>query len=118
MTEFQIEKLTSLGMNIDETMERFINNEGLFFRCIKKFSDDLSYQKMMDAINSNNSKEAFEASHALKGVASNLGLDNLYKGVQPLVEVFRAGSMDYNPEELKKVEQYYNEALEVINELT
>ena len=43
MKEENKNKLMFLGVNLEETLERFIDNEDLYFRCLNKFLDDKNY---------------------------------------------------------------------------
>ena len=50
MTDLQRETLEGLGVDIEETMERFVENEALFFRCLNKLQDDKNYGMLCEAI--------------------------------------------------------------------
>ena len=50
MTDLQRETLEGLGVDIEETMERFVENEALFFRCLNKLPDDKNYALLCAAI--------------------------------------------------------------------
>lgn len=117
MTETQKEKLESLGVDISETLERFVGNEALYFRCLSKFKDDRNYSIMKEAIAENDSQKAFDGAHALKGVSANLGLNHLYGEVKEITEIFRASSMDYDCENLLRIDDEYNRALDTISSL-
>ena len=52
---------------------------------------DYSGTQACKALEAKDLKEAFEAAHALKGVAGNLALDPLYDAVCEIVEPLRAG---------------------------
>ena len=108
MTDLQKERLEGLGVNIEETMERFVENEALYFRCLNKLQDDKNYSLMCDAIEEGtDAGKAFDAAHALKGVSANLGLNKL----------FRAGSMDYDTDNLERLKAAYSEAISTIQTL-
>lgn len=117
MTAEQTVKLEMLGVDIDETLERFVDNEGLYFRCLNKLIDDKNYENMNNAISEKNSQAAFEAAHALKGVTANLGLNKLYKEMKIITEVFRAGSIDFDSQNMEKIIECYEEAIATIKTL-
>ena len=116
MDDVRMEQLKSLGVDIDETMERFVGNEELFFKCLKKFPTDKNYVLLLDAIKDGNSEDAFEAAHALKGVSANLGLNDLYNEVKVITEVFRAGRMDYDAGNLENIKHQYKRVLNMIED--
>lgn len=115
MNEEYKKKLMANGVDFDRTMERFIGNEDLYEKFLLKFINDKSYTHMLDMIASGNVEESFKAAHTLKGVAANLGLDNLFHATVPLVELFRAGSMEGYGPLLEKVSIEYNSICSVIN---
>lgn len=117
MLDTQVEKLLSLNVNIDETLERFVNNENLYFKCLGKFIDDNNYQTLKKAIEDKSVVDAFEAAHALKGVAANLGLSDLYKEVAVITEVFRSQSLDYDSDNLARIDIEYEKAIKTLKEL-
>lgn len=117
MTQEVITKLSALGVDIDVTLERFVGNETLYLRCLKTFCSNTDYDEMLKSIESSDARPAFEAAHALKGVSANLGLNHLYEEVKVITEVFRAGSLDYDKNNLDKIKSEYNIAIDVINSL-
>lgn len=114
MTAEQRIALESLGMNIEETLERFVENEALLFKCLKKLLDDQNLDALRTAISERDAHKAFEAAHALKGVTSNLGLSKVYKEIQVITEVFRNNSLDYDKDNLDRLSTEYFRAKEVI----
>ena len=118
MTDLQRETLEGLGVDIEETMERFVENEALFFRCLNKLPDDKNYAMLCAAIDEGtDARKAFDAAHALKGVSANLGLTKLFNELREITEVFRAGSMDYDTDNLERLKAAYTEAISTIKTL-
>ena len=118
MTDLQRERLEGLGVDIEETLERFVENEALFFRCLNKLEDDKNYTLLCEAIEEGtDAHKAFDAAHALKGVSANLGLNKLFIELREITEVFRAGSMDYDTDNLERLKAAYSEAISTIKTL-
>ena len=117
MQEIQLNKLLSLNVNIDETLERFVGNENLYLKCLGKFINDTNYQSLKASIESNDVTASFEAAHALKGVSANLGLSDLYREVAEITEVFRAQSMDYDKANLERIDLEYQKVISTLKEL-
>ena len=117
MTEEQKVKLCDIGVDLDETLERFVDNEDLYFRCLNKLLQDSNYQNMLDAIENANAEAAFDYAHALKGVSANLGLDKLYREMKTITEVFRAGSLAFDLDNMDRLKSSYEEACEIIKSL-
>lgn len=78
-------------------MDKMIN------RFVLKFLDDKSYQKLMDGKAASDPTIIFEGAHALKGVAANLGFDELSGLVSEVAEEYRPGNTPaMSPAELDK----------------
>lgn len=82
--------LTAGGINVDEALERFLDNEALMHRFLKKFLDDPNYGKLTLAMETGDREAAFTAAHTLKGVCGNLSLVTLYALLTRQVECLRA----------------------------
>ena len=92
MEDSRKDALLRAGVNVDEALERFMGNEELLVRFLKKFANDSSYQSLKKAMSEQNYKDAFEAAHALKGVCGNLSIAKLFELVCKEVELLRGGT--------------------------
>ena len=108
MTDQFKEQLQSAGVDVTGALNRFMNNAGLYERFLKKFPADTSYQNLLNAV------EAFRAAHTLKGVAGNLGFDNLLTYVVPLVEVFREKNPNIPADQFQGAKDEYQKLCEII----
>lgn len=93
MTE-KLEKLREYGAEVDEALQRFMNNEALYVKCLNIFLTDDNLPLLAKAMSDKNYDQAFFAAHALKGVMLNLSLTPLYNTVVPLVEALRHKEYD------------------------
>ena len=89
-----INKLSQHGMDAKDAMSRFMGDEELFELCFKQFSQDKGFAELGEALKAKDYENAFRAAHALKGVAGNLGLKNLFSDISELVETLRAKNYD------------------------
>lgn len=94
MTDAEKMQLTQAGMNLETALERFMNNDALLERFLKKFQNDKSYNELKEAIAAADRDRAFAASHTLKGVSANLSFDTLCEKVSKQTEEFRSGSWE------------------------
>lgn len=108
--------LESKGFDVDGAMRRFLNNEALYIKCMKKFLDDSSYEQLKAAYDAGNCNEAFKAAHTMKGFVSNLGIDSIYHLLIPMVEKLRVQDMSIG-EELKQLGKLCEETSEIIENL-
>lgn len=87
-----IEELRSWGCDIDDAMTRFLDDEDFYITCLHTMVQDPSYDRLGEALQNGDVKEAFEQAHTLKGVLANMGLTPICNIVIRLVEPLRAGS--------------------------
>ena len=85
-----IEKLNDFGANTAEGLGRCLNNEAFYLRLVGKSLDDAAFDKLLDAVETEDTTAAFEAAHALKGVLSNLSLTPIADVTSELTELLRA----------------------------
>ena len=80
----------------DGVLRRFMNNEALLKKFIKKFVDDPSYQQVLKAYADRDYVELEISAHTLKGVGSNLGFDELSASGKDIMDLIR--QTDYAPD--------------------
>lgn len=111
----QEEKIFSdAGIDVEGLVKRFMGNEALAEKFLKKFLGDESFGRLKTAIEEGNCEDAFKAVHTLKGVAGNLGLIELYRHAILMTEKLREGDMSNAAEDYAMMEQTYRKAIEVI----
>ncbi len=108
---------TAIGDDYAEVASRITDNEAFIGRLVKKYAQDENYNKLVKAVQYKDYDEAFEAAHAIKGLASNLGFGKLYEASYELTEKLRA--KDYEDIEgfLSRTEEAQKEVLEAISGL-
>ncbi len=87
-----INELRKRGCDIDGTMGRFLDDEEFYGQCYAQVMVDDNYKRLKDALAQDNTVEAFEAAHSLKGVIANMGITPMYDVVVDIVEPLRAGN--------------------------
>ncbi len=88
------ERLEDAGIDVSIALERFMGNETLLERFLKKFLNDASYEKLVAAIGTGQREDALTASHTLKGVSANLAMTELSVLLNEQVAAFRADDWD------------------------
>lgn len=116
MTEEVKQNLIANDFDVDGAMQRFLNNEALYLKCLKKFLDDKNFEVLLEAKKNGNVDEAFKAAHTMKGFLSNLGINKLYIPLNPVVEKLRAGDMNID-DELVELEKLYKETYDIVKNL-
>lgn len=79
--------------NYNEVMKR-LPRETMVMKFIFKFLDDKSYDQLMTAIQNADYKEAFMASHTIKGLCQNLSFTRLYESSNLITEALRSENPD------------------------
>ncbi len=78
----------SIGSDYDQILRR-LPSEAMILKFVKLYADDPSVRLLTENIERGDWMEAFRAAHTLKGVALNLGFDQLQKNASELTELLR-----------------------------
>ena len=93
-----IEKLKAFGADTETGLSRCMNNEAFYLRLVNMFLADKNTDQLAEAVEAGDLDKAFEAAHALKGVAGNLALTPVYEPASEVTELLRARTeTDYTP---------------------
>lgn len=92
--EEKLMMLAEWGVNIEETMERFLDDKELYVSMLGRFAEDEEFTQLGNAISTKEYNQAFEYAHSLKGVSANLGLTPLYVAICEIVEPLRNEEYD------------------------
>lgn len=93
-----LDALKEWGANTEEGMGRMMNNEGFYMKMIGMFLAKPGLDGLADALAAGDKERAFEAAHAVKGVANNLSLTPIAAPVSEISDQLKAGvEMDYIP---------------------
>ena len=117
MTEEAKKKLEEGGVNVEEAMQRFMNNDKLLERFLKKFVSDDSYGNLVRAMEEKDCDKAFTEAHTLKGVTGNLALFRLHSVISEQTDYLRGKDFASAEEMMPKVAELYEEVLETIKEV-
>ena len=107
---------TRIGGNYDDTLRR-IPSEALVRKFVLKYPHDPSFGQLKDALAAQDWETAFRASHTLKGVAQNLGMEHLYQVSSALCEAVRGSKPLTDPALWPPVEEAHAQVLTAIQEL-
>ena len=92
-----IDRLKEYGANVEEGLGRCMNNESFYLRMVGLLLDDKNIDNLEQAIENNDLDKAFEAAHALKGIAGNLSLTPIFEPALEVTELLRKRTeMDYS----------------------
>ena len=105
----------ALGGNYEDTVRR-LYNEKLVEKFLFKFEEDPSFENLKKALEEEDLEAAFRAAHTLKGVAHNMGFDNLAESSSVLTEALRSRKVMPYAEQIEGVCEDYNKIREIITE--
>lgn len=111
------EGMEKLDINIEVTLNRFMNNEGMYLRFLRKSADDPTFAMLSKAVETKDYKEIEINAHTLKGVAGNLGFEELMDSCAKLVADVRTEKYESIEEEFSKTAEIYGKIIEVIREI-
>ncbi len=111
------ELLVQKGFDVDGAMKRFMNNEALYLKCLKKMLNDNNINELRAAYDNGDCENAFKAAHSIKGFVSNLGIETLHQQIHPIVETLREGSLP-DADKIEQFEINYKAVYELIESLS
>ena len=94
-----VSELQELGADVNDAMQRFMNNASLYERMLGKLPATVNDKPVMEFIEAGDIKTAIENAHTLKGVMGNLSVTPLYKAYTEITNLLR----EDKPEEAKRV---------------
>ena len=108
------ERLEQGGIQVDSALHRFLGNEELLFRFLKKFPQEDTYLYLEKAIAQQDWEAAQNLSHTLKGVCGNLSMTGLFDLLTRQVAAFRAGDTALAVELMEQIAPAYRQAAQAI----
>ena len=114
MEEMKKKLLEEAGVDIEDALARFMNNETLMLKMLLRFSEDQNFLQLKKAIEERDVSRAFEAAHALKGLTGNLSLKELYRHVSFITEELRRGELDEAAGRMPGLEKLFQRTMEVL----
>ena len=108
-----VEKLKTYGANVDEGLQRCMNNADFYLMLVNKSLSGNQVSDLEAAINNNDLQRAFEIAHGLKGVVGNLSITPLYNALVIITEDLRNKvAKDYGPQ-LSEIKNLYQSLLDL-----
>lgn len=94
-----IEELKEAGINTDEALKRFMNNEALYEKMLRKLPNLMNGKQVLEKIDADDVNGAIETAHTLKGVLGNLSITPLFEAYTDIVTLLRQD----NAQEARKI---------------
>lgn len=101
-----IERLRQAGVDTDGAINRFMGNDALFLKFMRRLPDTLKLPEMKQALEDERGEDFYSYVHDLKGVAGNLGLSDIYDAAQ-------AALVEYRSTELRNKKKMFGLLMEI-----
>lgn len=97
--------LREIGVDVDGTISRFMNNSEIYVKFLARFPDEDRVTPIHEAIAAKDYDKLLSAAHKMKGVAANLGMNQLSSKAAEIVTKVRNGFYDGFEEDAAEVER-------------
>ncbi len=114
-----IDALPQLPMDAQSTLARFSGNTALLEKFVRRFPQDPTLSDLEAAVSAENWVQAQRSAHTLKGVAANLGFNELAERCSELVATLRVHDPAPAPrlmEEIRQAHRHILAALAILDE--
>lgn len=88
------QKLLDYGVDLQGALHRFLGMEDMYESFLQRYLEDNSIHDIEMAMSTDEYETVFKVSHALKGLASNLGIEPIAKPSSELTELCRGKTKD------------------------
>ena len=117
MDEKKITQLSAAGIDIQEAMSRFMDNEGLLMKFLLRFPQDESFVQLQQGLEAGDADQAYRAAHTLKGLAGNLAMKELFQQASGVTAELREGRIEEAKNMMGGLERRYQDVLEALKAL-
>lgn len=100
-----------IGIEYEELIARFANNDAIAKRFLKNFLNDQTFLQLQKHYNNHDHEELIKDIHTLKGLSGNLSMKELYSITNIWLIDLRNGNFETN-------EQLYQRCLEEYTKIT
>ena len=102
------------GVDVNGALERFMGNEALLQRFLKRFLQEESLPSLKAALDKGETEAAIQAAHSLKGTSGNLSLTVLFARTTAQLAQLRAGDLEGARQAMAGVEEAHAAAADAI----
>lgn len=112
------EALKQVGVEVDKTISRFMDNSEIYIMFLKRFPDEDRITPIRNAVSEWDFEKLSQTAHKLKGVSANLGMTELSEAAHRLELLAKEKSDENIEDNLKLTEKLYIEMCRIIKENT
>ncbi|MGN1339413.1 MAG: Hpt domain-containing protein [Oscillospiraceae bacterium] len=110
------QEMQTVGMNVPEMVEHFMDSEQMFLKYLYKFFDaaDCVMLELTTAAENEDHQNMLFAAHALKGLAGNIGLNGVFLPAKKMVDDIRADDFSDCGSDFHKIQDNYYKAAAIV----
>jgi HPt (histidine-containing phosphotransfer) domain-containing protein len=102
-------------VNADEGINRVMGNAPLYINLITKFKAGTNLDELLTLLDAADYEKARATAHAIKGVAANLSLTELFTQILELETQIKACSV--KPEQIERIKAVFDETIKTIDKV-
>ena len=108
--------MQTVGMNVPEMVEHFMDNEQMFLKYLYKFfeSADNVVLELTTAAEKEDYQNMLFTAHSLKGLAGNIGLNGVFLPAKKMVDDIRADEYGDCASDFHKIQENYYLAANIV----
>lgn len=108
--------MQTVGMNVPEMVEHFMDSEQMFLKYLYKFFDaaDNVMLELTTAAEKEDYQNMLFAAHSLKGLAGNIGLNGVFLPAKKMVDDIRADDHSDCGSDFNKIQENYYRASAIV----
>ncbi len=110
--------LTAWGVDINGVRERFLEDDRLYIRSLKRFADGSCLKRLDKALTDHDPASAYEAAHMIKGTTATLNLKPLYDIVCKITRGLRQDDLSTLDEDYRQLCAAYAQLCEMICQIS
>ena len=109
------DELKELGVNVDEGLERVMDDEPLYETMLGMFIDKVNSNPIaIEDFDAENLDELTQRVHILKGLTGNLAMVPLFEGYMKMLDLLRTGHPEEAVQEFKQILPVQSKIVECI----
>ncbi len=111
-------RLEEAGINVEEALNRFMNNEAMMMKFLLRFPQDKNLPALRAALEAGDTEAGYTAAHTLKGVTGNLSMTRLYAAATAVSDSLRRQDLAAAKAAMPELEQMYARIMKALSEET
>jgi HPt (histidine-containing phosphotransfer) domain-containing protein len=110
-----LQDLKALDVDVDHTLDRFMNNEEIYLKFLNRFPDEKQLLELKHfLVKKQYDDTTLGVAHSLKGLTANLGMNKIFKLTVKIMNDIRSRDFDEIDSTFAELEKNYNDICNLI----